>query len=142
MGHRDTSAQLGSHGGFFGTGRRTVEAAAASGAHVHASRKLNPPDVAGKSSAFARFATLALLGLVRVYQILLSPFFGGACKFYPSCSSYAFEAIQRHGAGRGFVLAMKRLARCRPFTKGGYDPVPEPEIEKMKRAKPSIEEPA
>ena len=63
--------------------------------------------------------------MVRLYQILLSPFLGGACKFYPSCSNYALEAIQRHGAARGFVLAMKRLGRCHPFTKGGFDPVPE-----------------
>jgi putative membrane protein insertion efficiency factor len=66
-----------------------------------------------------------LLAMVRLYQIFLSPFLGGACKFYPSCSSYAVEAIQRHGGGRGFALAMKRLGRCRPFTKGGYDPVPD-----------------
>lgn len=63
--------------------------------------------------------------MLRLYQVFLSPFLGGACKFYPSCSQYAFTAIQWHGAGRGFVLAMKRLGRCRPFTKGGYDPVPE-----------------
>ncbi|HKS80988.1 MAG TPA: membrane protein insertion efficiency factor YidD [Candidatus Acidoferrales bacterium] len=83
-----------------------------------------------------------MLGLVRVYQILLSPFFGGACKFYPSCSNYAFEAIERHGARRGIVLALKRLGRCRPFTKGGFDPVPEPEALNEKRILPTIEEPA
>ena len=66
-----------------------------------------------------------LLGFVRCYQIFLGPFLGGACKFYPSCSNYAYQAIERHGARRGFVLAMKRLGRCRPFTKGGYDPVPD-----------------
>jgi uncharacterized protein len=66
-----------------------------------------------------------LLLFVRLYMVLLSPFFGGACKFYPSCSSYAYEAIARHGAGRGVALAMKRLLRCRPFTKGGFDPVPD-----------------
>jgi len=93
-----------------------------------------------RGTGVARFATVALLALVRTYQILLSPFFGGACKFYPSCSNYALEAIQRHGAARGFVLAMKRLGRCRPFTKGGYDPVPEPELEKVKAIAPSIEE--
>jgi uncharacterized protein len=69
-----------------------------------------------------------LLAMLRLYQFFLSPFLGGACKFYPSCSNYAVEAIQQHGAGRGFVLAMKRLGRCRPFTKGGYDPVPDTEI--------------
>jgi uncharacterized protein len=68
-----------------------------------------------------------LLLLVRFYILFLSPFFGGACKFYPSCSNYAFEAIQAHGARRGFVLAVRRLFRCHPFTKGGFDPVPDPE---------------
>jgi uncharacterized protein len=59
-------------------------------------------------------------------MIFFSPFFGGACKFQPSCSNYAHEAILLHGAGRGTVLAIKRLLRCRPFTVGGFDPVPEP----------------
>ena len=68
---------------------------------------------------------LVLLLLVRCYQVFLGPFFGGACKFQPSCSQYAFEAIERHGAGRGLWLAMNRLGRCRPFTQGGIDPVPE-----------------
>jgi putative membrane protein insertion efficiency factor len=62
---------------------------------------------------------------VQFYRIFLSHFFGGACKFYPSCSKYAQEAIARHGARRGIVLALKRLGRCRPFTKGGFDPVPD-----------------
>jgi putative membrane protein insertion efficiency factor len=66
-----------------------------------------------------------LLFLVRCYQVFLGPFFGGACKFHPSCSQYAFEAIERHGARRGLWLAMKRLGRCRPFTQGGFDPVPD-----------------
>jgi len=66
-----------------------------------------------------------VLGFVRFYQIFLGPFFGGACKFYPSCSKYAYEAIEKHGVRRGFVLAMKRLGRCRPFTQGGFDPVPD-----------------
>lgn len=70
-------------------------------------------------------ASWALLLSVRAYQIFLSQFFGGACKFYPSCSNYAYEAIARHGARRGTVLAVKRLLRCRPFTKGGVDLVPE-----------------
>ena len=70
--------------------------------------------------AGARFLLLAL----SVYRSFLSPFYGGACKFYPSCSQYASEAIARYGAGRGAWLAVKRLARCRPFSPGGYDPVP------------------
>jgi uncharacterized protein len=71
-----------------------------------------------------------LLALVQFYRIFLSHFFGGACKFYPSCSKYAQEAIACHGARRGVVLALKRLGRCRPFTKGGFDPVPDKEENK------------
>jgi hypothetical protein len=66
-------------------------------------------------------------------MLLLAPFMGGACKFYPSCSNYAYEAVSRHGARRGSMLAIKRLLRCRPFTQGGFDPVPE-EIEGPKSA--------
>lgn len=73
-----------------------------------------------------------LLGFLRCYQIFLGPFLGGACKFYPSCSNYAYQAIERHGARRGFILAMKRLGRCRPFTRGGFDPVPDSMQENMK----------
>jgi uncharacterized protein len=62
--------------------------------------------------------------LVRCYMIFLSPFFGGACKFEPSCSNYAYQAIGVHGVRRGTWLALKRLLRCRPFTVGGFDPVP------------------
>ncbi len=66
-----------------------------------------------------------LLFLVRLYIVFLSPFFGGACKFYPSCSNYAREAIERHGTLRGTLLALKRLLRCHPFTPGGIDFVPD-----------------
>jgi uncharacterized protein len=66
-----------------------------------------------------------LLGFLRFYILFLSPVFGGACKFYPSCSNYAIEAVEKHGARRGFALAAKRLLRCRPFTQGGFDPVPD-----------------
>lgn|GEM_PF-317588 len=67
----------------------------------------------------------ALLLLLRMYTVFLSPFLGGACKFYPSCSNYAREAIERHGARRGTVLALRRLLRCHPFTRGGVDLVPD-----------------
>ncbi len=66
-----------------------------------------------------------LLLLVRGYQIALSPFFGSQCRFYPTCSQYARDAITAHGAGRGGMLALWRLCRCHPFTQGGYDPVPD-----------------
>jgi putative membrane protein insertion efficiency factor len=66
-----------------------------------------------------------LLLAVRAYQLILGPFLGGACRFYPSCSNYAIEAIASHGARRGAALAAKRLLRCRPFSPGGVDLVPE-----------------
>jgi putative membrane protein insertion efficiency factor len=66
-----------------------------------------------------------LLLLVRIYITFLSPFFGGACRFHPSCSNYAAQAIALHGARRGSSLALGRLLRCNPFNKGGFDPVPE-----------------
>ena len=67
----------------------------------------------------------ALLAALRMYQGFLSPLLPSACKFYPSCSRYAYEAIERHGARRGSWLALRRLLRCRPFSHGGIDPVPD-----------------
>ena len=66
---------------------------------------------------------LVLIGLIRLYQFTLSGWLGGQCRFYPSCSNYAAEAIARHGAVRGVALAAWRLARCGPFTAGGVDHV-------------------
>jgi putative membrane protein insertion efficiency factor len=65
-----------------------------------------------------------LLLLIRAYQLGLSPFLGSRCRFYPSCSSYAAEAIALHGAARGSLLAAKRLCKCHPWHPGGCDPVP------------------
>ncbi len=65
-----------------------------------------------------------LLGLIRAYQYLLRPMLGANCRFYPSCSEYAREAIERHGALRGGWLALKRIGRCHPYHPGGFDPVP------------------
>lgn len=62
--------------------------------------------------------------VVRAYQIALSPFAGGACRFHPSCSEYAAEALAEHGVVRGTWLAMRRVARCHPFARPGIDPVP------------------
>ena len=62
--------------------------------------------------------------LIRLYQVTLSPLFRGQCRFHPSCSVYAIEAYREHGPYRGTVLTARRLLRCHPFTRGGYDPVP------------------
>ena len=67
-----------------------------------------------------------LIALIRGYQWFISPLLGNHCRFYPSCSEYAREAIERHGAVRGVWLAIRRVARCHPWHPGGVDPVPEP----------------
>jgi hypothetical protein len=69
-------------------------------------------------------AARLLLALVEAYRVALSPLLGGHCRFWPSCSAYAEEAIRKHGAGRGAALALRRLLRCHPFHAGGVDPVP------------------
>jgi len=65
-----------------------------------------------------------LIFFLRIYQYLISPLLGPRCRFHPSCSHYAVEAIQRHGAARGGLLALRRLSRCHPWHPGGIDPVP------------------
>lgn len=65
-----------------------------------------------------------LIALLRFYRYAISPLLGRNCRFHPTCSAYAIEAIQRHGALRGGWLAARRVGRCHPFNPGGYDPVP------------------
>lgn len=65
-----------------------------------------------------------LILLVRLYQVTLSPFLGRHCRFYPTCSHYAVEALQEHGAMRGSWLTLRRILRCHPFGGKGFDPVP------------------
>jgi len=67
-----------------------------------------------------------LLGLVRLYQLLISPFLGPVCRFHPSCSRYTAECLRLHGALRGSFLGARRILRCHPFHPGGYDPPPLP----------------
>lgn len=71
-----------------------------------------------------RVAVLVACGLIRVYQRVVSPLLPGACRFYPTCSAYAHEALARHGFARGLRLAVLRLLRCHPFNPGGVDLVP------------------
>jgi putative membrane protein insertion efficiency factor len=66
----------------------------------------------------------AALIVIRAYQLVLSPFAGGVCRFEPSCSAYAVQAVQKHGAWRGLALAVRRVGRCHPFGPAGFDPVP------------------
>jgi len=66
-----------------------------------------------------------LIALVRGYRLLLSPWLGSACRFYPTCSAYALEALERHGALAGSYLTAARVLRCHPWCEGGCDPVPE-----------------
>jgi uncharacterized protein len=66
-----------------------------------------------------------LLGLIKTYRLILSPWVGRYCRFTPTCSCYGLEAIDRHGTAKGGWLTVKRIGRCQPFANGGYDPVPE-----------------
>lgn len=77
-----------------------------------------------RPSWMSRLIALPLLIGVRLYQWTLSPFLGGQCRYWPTCSHYSVEALHRHGGLKGAWLTIKRLARCHPFAKGGYDPVP------------------
>jgi putative membrane protein insertion efficiency factor len=110
MGHRDSSAQFGGEGGV---------CSARSGTGAPAVR--HPEQRTVSMSGPAR----ALLFAVRMYQVFFSALMPSACKFYPSCSHYAAEAVRIHGARRGSWLALRRLSRCHPFTRGGVDLVPD-----------------
>lgn len=71
-----------------------------------------------------RLLAWPLLGLVGLYRLLISPWLGNNCRFEPSCSAYAIEALEKHGAFRGSRLTLRRIARCHPWGGSGYDPVP------------------
>jgi putative membrane protein insertion efficiency factor len=78
-------------------------------------------------------ARALLLGMIRLYRMTLSGWLGGQCRFYPTCSHYAEDAIRTHGAIKGSVLATWRVLRCNPFGKGGIDPVPGSEYDAIIR---------
>lgn len=71
-----------------------------------------------------RLAILPLEGVIWIYRVTLSPLIGRQCRFEPTCSRYGLEALQEHGPVRGSVMTARRVLRCHPFAKGGYDPVP------------------
>lgn len=73
----------------------------------------------------ARFAVWSLRAAIRLYQLIIAPWLGERCRFYPSCSAYAYDALARHGLVRGLWLAIRRLSKCHPWHAGGFDPVPE-----------------
>lgn len=75
-------------------------------------------------TALARLPRQTLMGLVRFYRFFLSPWLGSACRFEPTCSAYALQALEQHGAAAGSYLTLRRLARCHPWCEGGHDPVP------------------
>ncbi|MDO5022675.1 MAG: membrane protein insertion efficiency factor YidD [Eubacteriales bacterium] len=74
-----------------------------------------------------------LLKLLSFYKKSISPYLPDSCRFTPTCSEYMREAVERFGAGRGFWMGLKRLLRCNPFSKGGYDPVPESPEQPIRR---------
>lgn len=92
---------------------------------VALARPGGPPDAVAATPGGRRSPLAwALVALLTGYRIVVSPLLGPRCRFYPSCSAYALEAVQVHGAVRGSWLALRRLSRCHPFHPGGVDPVP------------------
>lgn len=75
-------------------------------------------------AAFSRILALPFVGLVLLYRIALSPWLGANCRFQPTCSEYAIEALREHGLFRGGLMAVRRILRCHPWGSSGYDPVP------------------
>ena len=71
-----------------------------------------------------RILSLPILFLISVYRKLISPMLPPSCRFYPTCSAYAYEAVSKYGPGKGSWLAIRRILRCHPLNPGGYDPVP------------------
>lgn len=76
------------------------------------------------ASFIARVPRQLLIGIVRAYRLLLSPWLGSACRFEPTCSAYALDALEHHGAAAGSYLTLARIGRCHPWCAGGFDPVP------------------
>lgn len=77
-----------------------------------------------RPSRLRRLATFPFLAGIYAYRVTLGPFLGGHCRFFPTCSQYGLDAYREHGPIRGSILTAKRICRCHPFGRGGYDPVP------------------
>jgi uncharacterized protein len=121
MGHRNSSAHIhDAHGPCSDGGGPARVATGVASLKVTAVKPFS-----SKKAWASRAAAWLLLAVIRFYQAVFAPVMPVGCKFYPSCSRYAAEAIARHGAARGVWLAAGRLWRCRPFTRGGFDPVPD-----------------
>lgn len=75
-------------------------------------------------NVFSKVVAFVLIGMILFYKKAISPLFPPVCRFYPSCSAYALESIKKHGVIKGCVLSTKRILKCHPLHKGGYDPVP------------------
>jgi putative membrane protein insertion efficiency factor len=90
------------------------------------------------SGVSPRTFTRAAAAVIRAYQLVLSPILGANCRFQPTCSEYAREALLRHGFRRGAALAAKRIARCHPWDGGGYDPVPSDSADPNTRANDAL----
>ena len=82
--------------------------------------------MSGSLLVLVRLPQKTLICLVKAYRLLISPSLGSNCRFEPSCSAYAIEALDRHGAATGSYLTLRRVARCHPWCDGGHDPVPPP----------------
>ena len=96
--------------------------------------------LAGLLRALRRGIGWLMIGLVKVYQVTLSPLLGPRCRYWPSCSSYAVEAIDVHGPLRGGWMAIRRISRCHPGCEGGIDPVPGGPSEQLCREDPELDE--
>lgn len=70
-----------------------------------------------------RIPSFILMGVLKFYKLVISPWMPGACRFYPTCSEYSLQAIKKYGIFKGFYLSLKRVLRCNPYSKGGYDPL-------------------
>jgi putative membrane protein insertion efficiency factor len=90
---------------------------------------LDEPKVESRLGPMARAGNVPFILVIRLYRVTLSPLIGNQCRYEPTCSRYGLEAYRLHGPVRGSLLTLRRILRCHPFVKGGYDPVPLPDDE-------------